>query len=50
MVVRDYTLVESKSWEDIRKKVYLPQDADEYQTSSRSLTGTVTLLLLLLLQ
>ena len=33
------TLIEPELWQDIRKKVYLPQDIDEYSTTSRSLTG-----------
>jgi hypothetical protein len=32
------TLVDSEVWEEIRRKIYFPDGADEYKTSSRSLT------------
>lgn len=33
------TLIEPELWQDIRRKLYLPQDVDEYSSTSRSLTG-----------
>ena len=38
-----FTLVEPARWEEIRRKVYLPQEADEYSSTSQPLAGTFTL-------
>ena len=33
------TLIEPDKWEEIRKKLYFPEDEDEYSNSSKPLTG-----------
>ena len=33
------TLVEPKRWGEIRRRVYLPEEVDEYQSSSQPLAG-----------
>ena len=33
------TLVEPERWEEIRRRVYLPEEVDEYQSSSQPLAG-----------
>lgn len=39
MVGSGLTLIETEKWEDIRKKLYFPDDVDEYANSSKPLVG-----------